>query len=72
MPAAMLASVMANVNRDPEKHPDPYTAEQFMPGAKDEMLEFIEALERGDEFEVDPKAMAVFRQALEANFSNVK
>lgn len=29
---AQLSALIANVNRDPEKHPEPYTPVQFLPG----------------------------------------
>ena len=46
-----------------------------MPGAKtkrEEMEDFVEAIERGDRFEVDAREMSRFKQQLEATFSNVK
>lgn len=30
--SAMLASILANVNRDPKKKREPYTIDDFMPG----------------------------------------
>jgi hypothetical protein len=70
-PAALICSVIANVNRDSERRPEPYTAAQFMPGAKteeDEMREFVEAIQRGDTFEVDPEQAEAFKRQMMATF----
>lgn len=29
--AAMICSVLCNINRDPKKHPEPYTPDDFLP-----------------------------------------
>jgi hypothetical protein len=73
-PAALICSVLANVNRDPDRRPEPWQPADFMPGAKsaqDEMREFVEAIENGDTFDVDPAEMEVFKRRLEGTFSNV-
>ena len=73
-PAALICSVIANVNRDPDKRSEPWQPADFMPGAKsehDEMREFVEAIERGDAFEVDPEEMAAFKKDLESTFNNI-
>ena len=64
-PAALVCSVIANVNRDSKRRSEPFTPSDFMPGARteeDEMREFAEAVMRGDKFEPDPDAVALFRQ----------
>lgn len=74
-PAALICSVLANVNRDPERRPEPYTAAQFMPGAKtedDEMREFVEAIQRGETFEVDPDQAEAFKRQMESTFGKRK
>ena len=73
-PAALICSVIANVNRDPDTKPEPYTAADFMPGAKsdeEEMAEFAERVLRGDTFEVDPEAVEAFRLQMRTNFRNL-
>ena len=73
-PAALICSVLANVNRDAEKRPEPWQPADFMPGAKseeDEMREFVEAVQRGDTFETDPEDLERFKQQMVANFRNV-
>lgn len=68
MPAALICSVLANIHRGEDV--DPYSVEDFMPGSKgrksdeEDMREFIEQIERGEKFEVDPEAMAKFKQSL--------
>jgi hypothetical protein len=74
-PAAMICSLLANINRDEERRPEPYTPNDFLPGARteeDEMREFAEAVMRGDTFEVDPEQIAEFRQKMVTSFKNVK
>lgn len=69
--AALICSTLANINRDEERHPEPYTPQHFMPGAKteeDEMREFVEAVQRGDTFEVDPDEVEAFKRQMEATF----
>lgn len=73
-PAALICSVIANVNRDAERRPDPWQPADFMPGAKteeDEMREFVEAIQRGDTFETDPEDLERFKQQMETSFKNV-
>ena len=45
-PAACIQSLLANIYRDQEKKPDPYTPADFLPGAKnseeDDWRDFIE------------------------------
>ena len=70
-PAAIVCSVIANVNRDPERRPEPFQPADFMPGAKseeDEMREFVEAIQRGDKFEMDPEEMENFKRNMERTF----
>jgi hypothetical protein len=67
--------VIANVNRDTDRKPEPFTAADFMPGAKseeDEMREFVEKVQRGESFEVDPEEAAAFRRTMAATFGNLK
>jgi hypothetical protein len=74
VPAAALMALLANVHRDPDSHPEPFTPAQFMPGAKsedDEMREFAEAVMRGDTFEVDPEALDRFKRQMQSSFRNV-
>lgn len=71
-PAAMICSVLANINRGEDDAP--WKPSDFMPGAssdRDEMLAFVEAIEAGETFDVDPGEMAVFKQQLESTFSNI-
>jgi hypothetical protein len=73
-PAALICSIIANVHRDPDKRSEPWQPADFMPGAKtaeDEMREFVEAIENGDSFDVDPAEMEAFKRRLEGTFSNV-
>jgi hypothetical protein len=66
--------VIANVNRDSERKPEPFTAADFMPGAKteeDDMREFVEKVQRGDSFEVDPAEVENFRRTMAATFRNL-
>lgn len=62
--------MLANINRDEGKKPDPYRPADFMPGADphDEWDEFLDAIESGNMPEPDPEEMAVFRRELEATF----
>lgn len=76
-PAAVICSVLANVNRDPDA--EPYSPEMFMPGGRtreqireEEMREFAESVARGDIFEVDKAAALAFRQQMEGSFRNVR
>ena len=74
MPAAMICSVMANIVRDEDKRPEPWTPADFMPGAKteeDEMREFAEAVARGDSFETDPALIADWKTKMQATFGNI-
>jgi hypothetical protein len=73
-PAALICSVLANVNRDSEKRPEPWQPADFMPGAKseeDEMREFVEAIQRGDTFETDPEDLDRFKRQMVSTFGNV-
>lgn len=70
-PAALVCSIIAEVNRDPDRRPEPFTPAFFMPGAKtddEEMREFVEAVQRGDTFESDPEAIAAFKKQMEEAF----
>lgn len=67
----MVCSVLANINRDTDRRPEPYTTDHFMPGAKsdeDEMRDFVEAIQRGDSFEPDPDQADAFKRQMEATF----
>lgn len=67
--------MIANVNRDSDRKPEPFTAADFMPGAKteeDDMREFVEKVQRGDSFEVDPAEVDNFRRTMAATFGNLK
>ena len=73
-PAALICSVIANVNRDAEKRPEPWRPADFMPGAKteeDEMREFVEAIQRGDTFETDPEDLERFKWQMKSSFKNI-
>jgi hypothetical protein len=75
VPAALICAVIANSHRDPDRRPEPWTPADFMPGAKseeDEMREFVERVQRGDKFEIDPEAAESFKQQMQSMFSNVK
>jgi hypothetical protein len=70
----LICSVIANVNRDAERRPEPWQPAHFMPGAKseeDEMQEFVEAIQRGDTFETDPEDLEHFKQQMQRSFKNV-
>jgi len=72
-PAAMVASVIANVNRG--KDTEPFEPADFMPGAKtkeQELREWADAVMRGEKFEADPEAAAEFKKQMQASFSNLK
>lgn len=67
--------MVANVNRDSERKPEPFTAADFMPGAKteeDDMREFVEKVQRGESFEVDPVEIDNFRRTMGGTFRNLK
>ncbi len=71
----MICAVVANAYRDPDKKPEPFTVADFMPGARteeDEMREFVERVQRGDTFEVDPAEAAAFRRQMTMTFRNVR
>jgi hypothetical protein len=73
-PAALICSVLANVNRDAEKRPEPFQPADFMPGAKseeDEMREFVEAVQRGETFETDPHDLERFKRQMQETFGNI-
>lgn len=74
VPAALICSVLANINRDPDRRSEPYTPADFLPGAKseeDEMREFVEAVQRGDRFELDPEDSEAFKRKMQETFRNV-
>lgn len=73
-PAALICSVLANCNRDPDKRPEPWQPADFMPGAKseeEEMREFVERVQRGDKFETDPEELARFKTQMRSSFRNL-
>jgi hypothetical protein len=75
LPAALVCSVLANINRDADKRPEPYTAADFMPGAKtdeEEMQEFAERVMRGDTFETDPDDLQQFKRQMLTTFGNIR
>lgn len=71
IPAALIASVIANSN--PYRDGDPVPLENFILGEDgpktkaDEMIEWLEALEGGD-YEEDPEAVERFKQEIKATF----
>lgn len=70
-PAALICSVLANVNRDPESRREPWQPADFMPGAKseeEEWMEFIDAMQSGEKFEADPEEVARFKQQMQEAF----
>ena len=71
--AAILEAAIYNVNRDSEKRPEPFTANDFMPdesrhSEQDEMKEFVLAVERGEFEEPDPAQVKAFTQGLMSQF----
>jgi hypothetical protein len=79
MPAALICTVLANIHRPEDR--DPFTIEDFLPGAggvrrlkseDEEMREFIDEIQSGKKFETPPEQLATFKRAMEANFGNVK
>jgi len=74
LPAALVCSVIANVNRDPEQKPEPWHVEDFMPGAESDeenMRRFCEKVARGESFADDPEAlnaMAGLKEEFKARF----
>lgn len=70
-----MQAALYNVNNDWDKRPQGWSAADFMPGARtdeDEMREFVEAVQRGDNFEADPEEAARFRRQMEATFGNIQ
>lgn len=71
MPAALIASTIANSNLGPDS--DPIPLEYFLLGGdgpktkEDEMIEWVESLESG-EYEEDPEAVERFKQKMKATF----
>jgi hypothetical protein len=82
VPAALICSVIANVNRDPDQRDEPYTVDDFLPGAdgpktkEEEMIEWLQHLERvesgEEEEEFDEEAMKNFRQKMQRTFKNLR
>ena len=75
VPAAMICSVIANVNRNSEQRPEPWTIQDFLPGAKteeEEWIEWLEAIDRGEEPQPDPEAVEKFKRQMRATFSNLQ
>ena len=71
--AAILEAAIYNVNRETEKHPEPFTADEFMPDESrhseaDEMKEFVLAVERGEFENPDPSQVKAFTQGLMSQF----
>jgi hypothetical protein len=65
-PAALICSVIANVNRDSERKPEPWRVEDFMPGAEsdeDNMRDFCAKVAAGFDFRNDPMALDAATQA---------
>lgn len=71
MPAALVAWVFANANRDAESEAIPL--ENFVLGSdgpktkQDEMIEWLEAIEAG-EYEEDPEAVERFKEQMKSTF----
>lgn len=75
IPAAMICATLCNLQRDPEKHPEPYTVGYFLGDENEEEIsdrEFIDKVLAGDSFEFDPDQVAAFRRQFEGAFKNVK
>jgi hypothetical protein len=74
LPAALICATIANIVRDKDSHPQPYTPAQFLPGAKtdeDELREFAEAVARGESFEPDPELNEQFKRQMQEAFRNI-
>jgi hypothetical protein len=75
--AAAIQAAIFNVNNDWDKRPQGWVPADFMPGAvikseRDELLEFAEAVARGDTFdEPDHEELARCRGEIEKTFSNI-
>lgn len=75
VPAALICATVCNVNRDPDKRPEPFTVADFLPDEESEQeisdREFMEKVLRGDSFEIDPEDARAFRKQMEETFKNV-
>jgi hypothetical protein len=73
--AAAIQATICNTHNDWEKRPEGWVPANFMPGAKserDELLEFAEAVARGDTFdEPDAVELERCRGEIEKTFSNI-
>lgn len=77
--AAAIQATMRNLQNDWEERPQGWVPADFMPGAvikteREKLIEFAEAIERGDTFEeeeVDPEELARHRDAVERTISNI-
>jgi hypothetical protein len=72
---ALVCSVIANVNRDPKERDEPYTIDDFLPGAQSEeeklieWYELMEKIERGEaDPEHNPEAMETFKRQMKKIF----
>jgi hypothetical protein len=73
-PAAMICSLLANINRDRDQRPEPFTPADFLPGARtedDDMEEFVRLVQSGHKFEADPEQVAQFRRQMMSTFGNL-
>lgn len=72
-PAALICAVLANLHRDEEKKPEPFTLSDFMPGQeaneRDDLLAFAEAVVAGEALEADPQEFAKFRREFQKTTS---
>jgi len=72
IPSAMICATIANVNRDSDRHPEPYTVNDFMPGAESDeenMAEFCAKVARGEKFTMDDEDAEATRAMLKARFA---
>lgn len=68
-PAALVSATLLNMLADRESHPENWTMAEVLTGkrpADQEMLEFVEKVQRGDKFEAPPpEIMEAFKKRLE-------
>jgi hypothetical protein len=74
IPAALICSVIANVNRDPEQRSEPWSIQDFMLGEdgpkteEEEMIAWLESLESGEFEEIEREQAELFKQKMKATF----
>lgn len=76
VPAALVCSVLANINRNERKRPQPFTIADFMPDPdaqtdEEHLAEFAERVRRGDKFTTAPADMRSLKEMFES-MKNVK